>query len=259
MSTRLDNEFTVPVSMEDAWQTLLDVERIAPCMPGATLESVDGETVTGRVRVKVGPVTVTYRGTATFVETDAATHTVLLDARGKEARGTGTAQATVRATLYPAEDGAGGDTDSTRVAVATDLNVTGRAAQFGRGVIADVSAKLVDRFAHNLATEISEGGAKATATAGNGQGPGQTEAATSSVPSQRQSDAARGSAKRASQPYSVTAPSERGAETEPEEPSTLNILDLATGPVLRRMLPVAGVALVATLLIGWLLRRRRRR
>src|SRR5579859_4426305 len=145
----LDNSFTVPVPPETAWDVLLDVARIAPCMPGATVDEVDGDVVTGRIKVKLGPVSLTYRGTAKFNERDEAAHTILVEASGKETRGAGTAAATIKASLEPAEAG------TTRVSMHTSMNVTGRPAQFGRGVMAEVSAKLIDQFASNLAQQLS--------------------------------------------------------------------------------------------------------
>src|ERR1700760_919003 len=154
MSMELDNVFSVPTSPAHAWEVLLDVERIAPCMPGATVEEFDGEVVTGRIKVKVGPVSLTYRGTARFIERDAGAQQVVLEASGKETRGAGTASATVRASLEPEASG-----DSTRVVIHTTMNVTGRPAQFGRGVIAEVGGKLVEKFADNLAQLISDSNA----------------------------------------------------------------------------------------------------
>ncbi|MER6125635.1 SRPBCC family protein [Streptomyces sp. NPDC001795] len=144
----LHHEFTVPVPVEDAWRTLLDIERVAPCMPGAAVEEYDGKTVTGSVKVKVGPVTVTYRGTAVFEEQDEDAHRMVLIASGRETRGQGTARATVTGTLEP-RDGGG-----TTVAVRTELAVTGRPAQFGRGVLAEVGDKLVGQFAARLAQQL---------------------------------------------------------------------------------------------------------
>lgn len=149
MSMELDNSFTVPVPPDVAWGVLLDVARIAPCMPGATVDEVDGDVVTGRIKVKLGPVSLTYRGTAKFNERDEAAHTILVEASGKETRGAGTAAATVKASLEPAEAGA------TLVNMHTSMNVTGRPAQFGRGVMVEVSAKLIDQFASNLAQLLS--------------------------------------------------------------------------------------------------------
>ena len=147
----LEHSFTIPVPPEQAWQVLLDVERIAPCMPGATVDSVDGDVVTGRIKVKVGPVTMTYAGTARFVERDEQTRTVTLEASGKETRGAGTASATIRSTLQ-------GEGNQTKVTVHTTMSVTGRPAQFGRGVMAEVGGRIIERFAANLAALLAGGG-----------------------------------------------------------------------------------------------------
>src|SRR5450759_264410 len=122
----LEHSFTVPVPRERAWEELLDVERVAPCMPGASLDSVDGDTIKGRIKVKVGPISMTYAGTARFTERDDEAYMVTLEASGKETRGSGTASASVRSEL---ED----QGEQTRVTVHTKLNVTGKPAQFGRG------------------------------------------------------------------------------------------------------------------------------
>src|SRR3954467_12395099 len=147
---KLEHDFTVPAPVDEAWKALLDVEKVAPCMPGATLTSVDGDDFTGTVKVKVGPIQVTYKGQARFVEKDDAAHRVVIEASGKEARGSGTAAATVTAVLTAAGD-------RTRAEVVTDLNITGRPAQFGRGVMADVGAKLIGQFADCLAEEWAGG------------------------------------------------------------------------------------------------------
>src|SRR3954467_15159306 len=118
---KLEHEFTVPTSVDEAWKVLLDVERVAPCMPGATLLTVDGDDFTGTVKVKVGPIQVTYKGQAKFVEKDAGAHRAVIEASGREARGSGTAAATVTTQLLS-------EGDSTKVTVTTDLNVTGRPA-----------------------------------------------------------------------------------------------------------------------------------
>ena len=145
----LHHEFTVPVPVDDAWRTLLDIERVAPCMPGATVEEYDGKTVTGSVKVKVGPISVTYRGTAVFEEQDEVAHRMVLIASGRETRGQGTARATVTGTLSEQDGG-------TAVSVRTDLTVTGRPAQFGRGVMAEVGDRIVGQFAQCLSEKIAE-------------------------------------------------------------------------------------------------------
>src|SRR5713101_7061185 len=145
----LEHSFTVPVPKSRAWDVLLDVERVASCMPGATLDSVDGDEIRGRIKVKVGPINMTYAGTAHFVERDAEAGVVTLEASGKETKGSGTASASVRSELT-------GQGDETHVKVLTTLNVTGKPAQFGRGVMNEVSGKLLTIFAANLAATLAE-------------------------------------------------------------------------------------------------------
>ncbi|MBO0825637.1 MAG: SRPBCC family protein [Actinobacteria bacterium] len=166
----LEHSFSVPVPVERAWDVLLDVERVAPCMPGATLDSVDGDEIKGRIRVKVGPIQMTYAGTARFTEQDRQAGLVVLEAAGKETRGAGTASAMVRSELTA-------DGDSTTVTVRTTLNVTGKPAQFGRGVMTDVGGRLIGMFADNLASMLTAGSA-AAAPAVNGSDASVPAAAT---------------------------------------------------------------------------------
>jgi carbon monoxide dehydrogenase subunit G len=147
---RLEQSFEVPVPVAQAWEVLLDVERIAPCMPGATLTGFDGETFTGVVKVKLGPVSLAYRGNGRFVEKDEAGRRVALVASGQDSRGAGGAAARVSAVLHETRDG-----QATLVKVVTDLDIAGRAAQFGRGMINDVSGKLIKQFADCLAETIA--------------------------------------------------------------------------------------------------------
>ena len=154
----LNNEFRVAVPAAKTWEVLTDVERVAPCLPGATLLSVDGDDFTGAVKVKVGPITVSYQGNAAFQEKDAAAQRVVLKANGKETRGNGTASAVVTAQLK--DEGA----DSTLVVVTTDLAISGKAAQFGRGVLADVAGSLIDQFARSLESELLGGATTAAET-----------------------------------------------------------------------------------------------
>src|ERR1700733_5521144 len=173
MAMELDHSFTVPVPPDQAWGILLDVERIAPCMPGATVDEVDGDVVNGRIKVKVGPVSLTYKGTAKFTERDSDAHVVVLEATGKETRGAGTASATVRASMAPEASGSG-----TEVTMHTTMNVTGRPAQFGRGVMVEVGGKLVEQFAANLAKLIA-GDTGSSGDAGSGDAGSSAPAGTS--------------------------------------------------------------------------------
>ncbi|HUL28108.1 MAG TPA: SRPBCC family protein [Streptosporangiaceae bacterium] len=161
----LAHEFTVNTPIGRAWAVLTDIERIAPCMPGAELTEVDGDTYHGLVKVKVGPITAQYKGTASFVEKDEAAHRAVLKAAGRDARGQGNASAMVTAVMA-------GEGEGTRVAVTTDMTISGRVAQFGRGVMADVTAKLIQQFVDNLeATVLAPPGKGESATAGDAAGP----------------------------------------------------------------------------------------
>lgn len=150
----LVNEFRVPVPAATAWEVLTDVQRVAPCIPGAQLLSVDGDNFTGAVKVKVGPITVSYQGEASFTEKDEAAQRVVIKAVGKETRGSGNASALVTAQLK--DEGS----DTTGVVITTDLTISGKAAQFGRGVLSDVAANLIAQFAQRLEADVLGGSAK---------------------------------------------------------------------------------------------------
>jgi uncharacterized protein len=151
---KLNNEFTVDVPVEDVWDVLLDLERITPCLPGASLTEETGEReYDGAMKVKLGPVTQQYKGTVKIQEADESAHRAVLRADGKDARGQGTASATIVSTLHDEGNG------STKVSVETDMQITGRAAQFGQGIQQQVSEKLLGRFADCLEEEITNGGA----------------------------------------------------------------------------------------------------
>lgn len=167
---RLENEFTVPVPVTEAWKLLLDAGRIAPCMPGATVERVEGDEIAGRVKVKVGPVMLSYAGTARFVEKDENAPRVVVEAKGRETRGSGTASATIEIRMQ--DEGS-----STRVYVGTDLDVTGRPAQFGRGVMNDVAERLAGQFASCLAELVHP----STAAEPSARGPEKAGAVSSDV------------------------------------------------------------------------------
>jgi uncharacterized protein len=151
---KLENEFTVSASMEEAWKAMNDLERVTPCLPGAQLTEQVGDEYKGEMSVKMGPVTAKYNGTVKIEEADESEHRAVIRAEGKDARGQGTASATITSTLQDEGNG------STKVHVDTDMQLTGRAAQFGRGVQQDVAAKLLNRFAECLENEIMGGGAE---------------------------------------------------------------------------------------------------
>jgi carbon monoxide dehydrogenase subunit G len=217
----LTNDFRVAVPPSTAWTVLTDVERIAPCMPGAQLQEVEGDEYRGIVKVKVGPITAQYKGTAAFQELDEAGHRAVLRADGRDTRGQGNASATITATLEP--DGAG-----THVTVQTDLTVTGKVAQFGRGVMADVSTKLLGQFVQCLESTV-------LSAPGNGADSGTSE-----------QNAAAGE---------VTAPAVRTIEG-PEAPP-VDLMKAAGAPLMKRVAPILMV-----IALGWLVRvliRRRKR
>ena len=144
---KMENEFTVEAPVEQAWETLLDLERITPCLPGAALQEESGDEYKGTMTIRLGPVTQKYNGTVSFEETDEESRRAVLKADGKDARGQGTASATITSTLSE-EDG------GTKVHVETDMHLTGKAAQFGRGVQQEVATKLINQFAECLEKEI---------------------------------------------------------------------------------------------------------
>jgi carbon monoxide dehydrogenase subunit G len=246
MSMELDNSFTVPVPPEVAWDVLLDVARIAPCMPGATVDEVDGDVVTGRIKIKVGPVQLTYRGTAKFQDRDPAAHSVLVEASGKETRGAGTAAATIKASLTAADGGA------TLVHMHTTMNVTGRPAQFGRGVMVEVAGKLVDKFAENLALQLGSDGAAPAATAeaagsATAETPaGGAEASAGGAQATASSDT---SATTTAAPAGVPVTVATGASPAPAREDSINIVRLVGPAILKRVVPVAAIV-AALALIG---------
>jgi carbon monoxide dehydrogenase subunit G len=143
----LTDQFDVGVPVETAWAVLTDLERIAPCMPGAQLTEVEGDEYRGTVKVKVGPITAQYKGVARFAEKDDGAHRAVIDAQGRDTRGQGNANATITASLEPNGDG-------TRVSITTDLKLTGKVAQFGRGAIQDVSGALLGQFVSCLEHDL---------------------------------------------------------------------------------------------------------
>src|SRR4051794_26997481 len=146
----IQDSFRVDLPVDEAWRLLLDIERIAPCMPGAQLQEIEGDEFRGVVKVKVGPITAQYKGAARLAEVDEGAHSIVIDASGRDTRGNGNASAKV---LVKMRDDNGG----THVDIETDLNVTGKVAQFGRGIMSDVSAKLLKQFVDNLESKVLGG------------------------------------------------------------------------------------------------------
>lgn len=225
----LTNEFHVHIPVERAWAVLTDLERIAPCMPGAALEEIEGDEYRGNIKIKVGPITAQYKGKATFLERDVTNHKAVLRAEGRDTKGQGNASATITATMHTSGDG-------TQVTVATDLTITGKVAQFGRGVLADVSAKILGQFVdcleHNvLATAESDAASVAAAASAS------STASTSTA---------------SAEPTEPTKPPVR--KIEYKEAAPVDLLDAAGTPVIKRAAPVVAVLF----LLVWLLRRRRK-
>ena len=224
---QLEHQFAVPVPVVQAWDLLLDLERTAPCVPGATVESVDGGTVSGRLKVKVGPIQVTYAGTARLTEKDESARRAVLDASGKEARGPGTAAAVVTVQLVDR----GAHTD---VVLTTDLQVTGRPAQFGRGVMVEVGNKLLTRFADCLAADLG----LEPVSAAPAEGGEQTRAAARDI-----------AASTAAPAPQATTPPPSLRRVPAGDDDAVDLLDVAGAPLLKRVLPAVGVAVL--LLVVW--------
>ena len=220
----LNNNFTVSASVERTWATLTDIEGIAPCMPGAQLTEIDGDEFRGLVKVKVGPVTAQYKGSASFAERDDEAHRAVISASGRDSRGAGNASAMITAQLRPEGDG-------TAVEISTDLKVTGKVAQFGRGVMADVSERLLEQFVECLEAKLEAEPEEAASEA---------DEATSEA-----SDEA---------PAAAAAPAEPSGPRRIEMPEAqpVDLLDTAGAPMLKRAAPI-----LAVLIVLFLLRRRR--
>ena len=228
MAIELDNSFTVPVPPEQAWDVLLDVERIAPCMPGASVLSIsdDGNEIEGQVKVKLGPLSLAYKGTAKFTDKDQANYTIAIEATGKETRGAGTASANVQASLKPA-DAAG----STLVSIHTSLNVTGRPAQFGRSLLPEVSGKLIAQFASNLEALIAADNAPAAA-------PEETTAAPEADGTAADSSGEAAPAAATPAPVPVI-----------KQEESLNAFKFVVVPILKRVIPVAAIGAAIAVVI----------
>jgi uncharacterized protein len=291
----LTHEFTVPASVEDAWAAFNDLERITPCFPGAALTSFDGETFAGGVKVKLGPISMQYTGTGTFLERDEVAHRAVIEAKGKDKRGNGTAAATVTAELVDAGD------SRTNVRVRTDLSVTGKPAQFGRGVMQDVSDKLLGQFATCLESrlaapepsESSQAAADEALASGvpaepagtaepvdGAESAGIPEAAGTAEPavaSERAATAAdgsgraesaidgsgRGESATAESPEATSPPAGRRAGASAPASGGFDHAAAAELDLVSTMLPILlkrlAPQLVAVVLVVWVVRRRRRR
>ena len=245
MAEQLVNEFTVNRPIDEAWAVITDVERIAPCLPGAELQEIEGDVYRGVVKVKLGSITPQFKGQATFIDRDDPGHRAVLKAEGRDTGGRGNAAAEITAqaeSLSPT---------STRCIVTTDLHITGRVAQFGRGILGDVSKKLMAQFASNLNTMLDDQGAEA-AMAGNGDADRPADAETVAA-----ADAA------GTQPSGTADLPPAGAEQSGPQPRVRKIEGPATEPVdlagvagpaiLKRLAPL----IVALVIVLFLLRRRR--
>jgi len=256
---KLENEFTVPASIDQAWDVLLDVPRVAPCLPGATVEpgGEEGE-YKGQMKIKIGPITASYKGTVKIQEADEANHKVAMRAQAKDARGQGTAAATITSTMSEVQDG-------TRVKVETDMRVTGPAAQFGRGVMQDVSAKLMGRFADCLAEEMRSDGAasaepeaeapEAEAPAAESEAAAAPAEASTTVEDTGVPGASSGVSSADAEPTIPSASS--GTSTKTTTRPTDDVLDLGEASreaVIKRAVPLVG-GVIALLILIRLIRR----
>ena len=231
----MENEFTVEAPVEQAWETLLDLERITPCLPGAALEEESGDEYKGTMTIRLGPVTQKYKGTVSFEETDEESRRAVLKADGKDARGQGTASATITSTLTE-EDG------GTKVHVETDMHLTGRAAQFGRGVQQEVATKLINQFAECLEKEIM-----GENTREEPEQPKPTEEPEEAVSANGSAGETKGEEEEKPKRRVI----EQDHNVEP-----LDLGEASREAVLKRVIPLA-VGLSALIVVIWLLRRRR--
>jgi len=235
---KIEDSFRVEVPVEEAWKVLLDLERIAPCLPGAQLTEVEGDEYRGTVKIKVGPITAQYKGVAKIEEADEANRRVVLQAEGRDTRGQGNASATVTATLVP-------DGEGTTVNIDTDLNITGKVAQFGRGVMADVSSKLLGQFADNLKKDVLTGGTS----------PEEATTAPATAPS---NGTGTGSAVDAG--FASTGNSDAGPrKIQSKEAEPIDLMDAAGGSVGKRLVPILAGLVVVVAIRSVFKRRKRRR
>ncbi len=258
---KIEDQFRVNVPVQQAWNVLLDVERIAPCMPGAQLQEIEGDEFRGIVKVKVGPITAQYKGVARIIEADEAAGRVVIKAEGRDTRGQGNASATVTATLVA-------DGDGTVVSIDTDLNVTGKVAQFGRGVMADVSSKLLGQFVTSLETNVLSGDVlsgdvlSGDGPSGDTAEPAPPAAATSeaapATPATPGAPAAPAAAADSPPSGSVTTaePASQGVrKVDMPEAEAVDLVQAAGGAVAKRLVPTVVVGLIVVAVIVWAARR----
>ena len=245
----LTHRFTVPTSVDETWAHFNDIASVAECFPGATVTSVDGETFSGSVKVKLGPIALVYNGSGTFVEKDESAHRFVVDAKGKDKRGNGTAGAKVTLTMTPAGS-------STDVEVVTDLAITGKPAQFGRGVMQDVSDKLLGQFVGCLEQRLSAGGASGDVVADVASADEPTDEAQVTAPNDVPTDETQVPTPQepADRPWIPTAPAPGPAHRD-------DSLDLGTAvlPVLAKSYwKQAAAGLGVLVLLWWVVSRSRR-
>ncbi|WP_406053881.1 SRPBCC family protein [Kribbella sp. NBC_00889] len=231
---RITHEFTVSVPPAQAWAVLTDLEAIAPCLPGAQLTGFDGENYQGKVRVKLGPVVSDFGGTARFETKDDATYHAVIDAKGKDSRGSGNASARITADLTP-------DPAGTRVSVDTDLSISGKVAQFGSSMIKQVSEKLLGEFTACLEAKLAAGALGA-----------EHVAAAEPAPSRVGGDGLAGD--RAVDTVAPDQADSLRASSDSTEPAPLDLMHLAGGSVARRSVPVLAVVVIVAVVIYFLVR-----
>jgi carbon monoxide dehydrogenase subunit G len=246
---KLLNEFTVHRPIEETWTVLTDVERIAPCMPGAVVKEIEGDVFRGVVKVKLGAISTAFKGEAKFVERDDSAHRAVLAAEGRDTSGRGNAAAHVTATLHADSP------DTTKVAIETDLHITGKVAQFGRGIMGDVSKKLIAQFATNL-NKMLESSNTPNGAAAKAESPATTAPSGSDVTVDAPAGAAAATAGVSAGAVAAAQaprPTVRKIEGPAAEPVELS--ELAGGAILKRTLPLIG-GLVLLVLLWRRLRRR---
>lgn len=238
---KIVHEFTVSAPLDRAWATLTDIEEVAPCLPGATLTGREGETYTGKIKVKVGPVTSEFVGTAGFTELDAGTHHAVLNAKGRDTRGSGNATALIDVQLRP-------DGERTVVTVDTDLTISGKLAQFGSGMIQQVSEKLLGQFVVCLEDKLTAGDGVGLEDVGAGApGPAEPPLAPDASDGAPEAPGTAGVPEPPGEPSGLRRPPAREAEP-------LDLMQLAGGAVLTRLLPVLVVAVVIGVVLFLVLR-----